>query len=68
MTELEVATVASGMVVEPDREALAARISPPGPDARAAIAEACARSAGAHADDILRLGWEAVAERSWGRC
>jgi hypothetical protein len=65
VTELEVAAVAAGMVVERDREALAARIAPPGPEARTAMAQACARAAGDHADDVLRHGWDAVATRSW---
>ena len=65
VTELEVAAVATGVVVERDRDALVARITPAGPDARRAMAAACARAAVAHADDVLELGWEAVAERSW---
>ncbi|SFF76021.1 DUF4192 domain-containing protein [Blastococcus tunisiensis] len=65
VSALEVAAVASGAVVECDREALAARIAAPGPEARTAIAETCARTAGALADDILRHGWAAVAAQSW---
>jgi hypothetical protein len=65
VTELEVAAVATGVVVAPSRDALGARIAPLDPDARTAMATACARAAVAHADDVLAHGQEAVAERSW---
>jgi hypothetical protein len=65
VTALEVAAVASGVVVEPDRDGLAARIAPPGPAARDAMAAACAQVGGECADAILEHGWDAVAEESW---
>jgi hypothetical protein len=65
VTELEVAAVATGVVVEPNRDGLAARIAPPHGRAREAIAAACADMAVECADRILEDGWEAVAERSW---
>ncbi|MFD2094120.1 DUF4192 domain-containing protein [Blastococcus deserti] len=65
VTELEVAAVATGVVVEPDREGLGARIAPPDASARQAMAAACAEFAAARADSISEAGWHAVAERSW---
>jgi hypothetical protein len=65
VTELEVAAVATGVVVEQDREGLAARIAAPAPSAREAMAAACADIAVECADEILEDGWDAVAERSW---
>ncbi|TQN42267.1 uncharacterized protein DUF4192 [Blastococcus colisei] len=65
VTELEVAAVATGVVVEPDRSALAARIGPPGALDRSAMAAACAQAAGECADAIIERGWDAVAEESW---
>jgi hypothetical protein len=65
VTELEVAAVATGVVVEPDRDALAARIAAPDRLGRSAMAAACAQAAAECAEDILEHGWDAVAERSW---
>jgi hypothetical protein len=65
VTELEVAAVATGMVVERDRDGLAARIAPPGPSARDAMAAACAGIAVECSERILEHGWDAVAEQSW---
>jgi hypothetical protein len=65
VTELEVAAVATGVVVEPDREGLAGRIAPPDARARNAMAAACARIAVEGAERILEDGWDAVAEQSW---
>ena len=65
VTELEVASIATGTVVAPDRDALAARIArPPGPD-RAAMAAACARVAVECSAAVLDSGREAVAAGSW---
>ena len=65
VSELEVASVVTGTVVEPDREALVARIArPPGHD-RAAMAAACARIAVDCSAAILDSGLQAVAEASW---
>lgn len=65
VTELEVAAVAIGLVVEPDRAALAARISPPEGLARSSMAATCAQVAVECAEEILDRGWDAVAEQSW---
>ncbi|HZB18282.1 MAG TPA: DUF4192 domain-containing protein [Blastococcus sp.] len=65
VSELEVAAVASGVVVERDRDALAGRIARPGAQARQAMAEACAQVAVACADGIVERGWDVVAEESW---
>ncbi|WP_116450299.1 DUF4192 domain-containing protein [Blastococcus litoris] len=65
VSELEVAAVATGLVVERDRAALAGRIAGPGGDAGRAMAEACARVAGECADAIVASGWDEVAARSW---
>jgi hypothetical protein len=65
VTELEVAAVATGVVVERDRDGLAARIAAPDPPAREAMAAACADIAVECADRILEEGWDAVAEQSW---
>jgi hypothetical protein len=65
LTELEVAAVATGVVVEPDRGALGARIAPPDRPARDAMAATCAQVAVECAEDILELGWDTVAEQSW---
>jgi hypothetical protein len=65
VTELEVAAVATGMVVEKDRDGLAGRIAPPDPRARNAMAAACARIAVACSEAVLEHGWDAVAEQSW---
>ena len=65
VTELEVAAVATGVVVEPDREGLAGRIAPPGARDREAMAAACADIAIECADRILAEGWDVVAEQSW---
>jgi hypothetical protein len=66
VTELEVAAVATGMVVERDRDDLAARIGRPrNGTARSAMAAACARIAAECSAEILESGWDAVAARSW---
>ncbi len=65
VTELAVAAVATGVVVERNRDALADRIAPPGPDVRRAMAGICARVALECADAILDRGPDAVAEASW---
>ena len=65
VSELEVASVVTGTVVEPDREALVARIArPPGRD-RGAMAAACARVAVDCSAAVLDSGPETVAEASW---
>jgi hypothetical protein len=65
VSELEVAAVASGLVVERDRDALARRISRPGPHARQAMAEACAQVGVDYGETVVECGWDAVAELSW---
>jgi len=65
LTELEVAAVATGVVVERDRAALGARIAPPDRPARDAMAVTCAQVAVECAEDILARGWDTVAEQSW---
>ena len=65
VSELEVAAVASGVVVERDRDALAGRIARPDGQARQAMAEVCARVAVECADAIVERGWDVVAEESW---
>lgn len=65
VTELEVAAVATGVVVAPDRDALGDRIARPGPDGRRAMAEACAEAAAGCAAAVVARGWDAVAEESW---
>jgi hypothetical protein len=65
VTELQAAAVAAGTVVEDDRGALAARIAAPGWALRRAMVEECARVAEECTDDLLDLGWERVAARSW---
>jgi hypothetical protein len=65
VTQLEVAAVASGVVVERDRNALAARIARPDPTARNAMAAACAQTAVDCTQRILDVGPDAVVEESW---
>jgi hypothetical protein len=65
VTEMEVAAVATGVVVEPDRESLAARIARPDAFSRNAMAAACARSAVECSAGVLDRGWDAVLEDSW---
>jgi hypothetical protein len=65
VTELEVASVAAGTVVERDRDALAARIAPPPARDRRAMAAACARVAVECSAAVLDRGMEAVAAESW---
>jgi hypothetical protein len=65
VTELEVAAIATGVVVAPDRDALAARIAAPDVAVRTAMAAACAQVAVECAEEILDLGRDAVAERTW---
>jgi hypothetical protein len=65
VTELEVAAVATGVVVEPDRDALARRIAPPDPGAAHEIAAACARIAVDCAERIRSVGRDEVAGESW---
>jgi hypothetical protein len=65
VTELEVAAVATGTVVEDDRSDLAARIARPDAPARSAMAAACARVAADCSAAVLDTGWDAVAAASW---
>jgi hypothetical protein len=63
--ELEVAAVATGMVVAPDRDDLVGRIArPPGFDGDAMVA-ACIRAAGECSAAIVADGRGATAEASW---
>lgn len=65
LSELEVASVATGTVVAGDREGLVARIAPPpGHDARI-MAAACARVGAALSADVLDTGAEPAAAESW---
>jgi hypothetical protein len=64
VTELEVASIATGTVVAGTREDLVARIAPPSADP-GAMADTCARVAGECTAAILDVGREAVAEESW---
>jgi len=65
VSELEVASVATGTVVAGDRAGLAARIAPPpGHDARA-MAAACARVGVALSADVVDTGSEPAAAESW---
>jgi hypothetical protein len=65
VTELEVAAVATGTVVERDRDDLVARIArSPGRD-RGAMAAACARVAAECSAGVLDSGWDAVVAQSW---
>jgi hypothetical protein len=65
VTELEVASIATGTVVEEAREDLAGRISPPPARDRRAMAAACARVAVECSAAVLDVGLEAVAAGSW---
>ena len=65
VTELEVASIATGSVVEPDRDALQARIARPEGRDRGAMAAACARVAVECSAAVLDTGIEAVAAQSW---
>jgi hypothetical protein len=65
VTELAVAAVATGTVVERDRDALIARIAPPPERDRGAMAAACARVAVECSAAVLDSGMEAVAAESW---
>jgi hypothetical protein len=65
VTELEVASVATGTVVADAREDLVARIAPPRGHDRAAMAAACARVGVDCSAAVLDEGPEAVAAQSW---
>jgi hypothetical protein len=65
VTELEVAAIATGTVVERDRDDLLARIAPPPGRDRGAMAAACARVAVECSAAVLDSGLEAVAAQSW---
>ena len=62
---LEVASVATGMVVERDRSDLARRIAGPPDASTGAMAAACARVAVECSNRVLEVGFDAVAEESW---
>ena len=75
VTALEVASVASGVVVEQDRSDLVRRITGPAGPARSAMAATCAQVAVECSARVLDIGFDAVAEESWsaitaatGRC
>jgi hypothetical protein len=65
VSELEVASIATGTVVEPDRDALVARIAPPPAPDRRAMAAACARVAVECSAAVLDTGLAPVAAESW---
>jgi hypothetical protein len=65
VTALEAASVATGVVVERDRDDLLRRITGPGGPARGAMAAACRRVAAECSARVLEVGFDAVAEESW---
>jgi hypothetical protein len=65
VTELEVAAVATGTVVERDRDDLLTRITPPAGRDRGAMAAACARVAVECSATVLHSGLAEVAAESW---
>ncbi|TFV88492.1 DUF4192 domain-containing protein [Blastococcus sp. CT_GayMR16] len=65
VTELEVAAIATGTVVERDRDDLAARLAPPAGGERGAMAAVCARIAVECSTAVLDSGPDAVAAASW---
>jgi hypothetical protein len=65
VTALEVAAVATGVVVERDRSDLGRRITGLGGPARGAMAAACAQVAVECSARVLEVGFDAVAEESW---
>jgi hypothetical protein len=65
VTQLEVASVATGMVVEADRGDLARRIAVPDRASRGAMAVACEAVAEEHAGRLLDVGFDAVGEETW---
>jgi hypothetical protein len=65
VTALEVASVATGTVVERDRSDLVRRIAGPGGASRGAMAAACAVVADECSARVLVAGFDAVAEESW---
>jgi Domain of unknown function (DUF4192) len=65
VSELEVASVATGTVVQAAREDLAALISPPPDHDPAAMAAACARVGVALSADLLDTGPEPAGLESW---
>lgn len=64
-TELAAAGVLAGVVVERNREALAARLAAPVPEAEAAMEIACVRAARELTAHLCERGTEKVAEESW---
>lgn len=65
VTELEVASIATGTVVADAREDLVARLAPPPGHDRGAMASTCARVGVDCSAAVLEEGPEAVAARSW---
>jgi hypothetical protein len=65
VTELEVASIATGTVVAADRAELQARISPPPGQERGAMAAACARVGVELSAAVLDSGQETVTALSW---
>ena len=65
VSELEVATVATGTVVRGNRQALAAAIDPPPGHDPGAMAAACARVGVALSADVMDTGVEPAAAESW---
>jgi len=65
VTELEVASIATGTVVESSREDLVDRIAPPPGHDRGAMAAACARVAVQSSAAVLDAGREGLAVESW---
>ena len=65
VSALEAASVATGVVVEPDRSGLVRRITGSGGPPREAMAVACEDVATECAARIVEIGVDAVAEESW---
>lgn len=61
------AAVLDGTVVAADRGTFAAGLAPVGGAALLAMGRACAQVGAEQADDLRRLGWEELSERSWRR-
>ena len=64
-SELAVATVLSGRVVEEDRAALVRRLAPVGTLAAEGMARACDEVGDALARRTAQLGWDAVVDEGW---
>ncbi|SCX56973.1 protein of unknown function [Klenkia marina] len=66
-SRLAAATVLDGRAVAADRDEVVTRLAPPTGAALLAMGRACAQVGVEQADDLRRLGWDRLAERSWRR-